>query len=195
MNPKPQILVLLGSPRKEMNSETLADHFIAPLEQHGCKIVKLRVSELNIKPCTGCEACQEAGLCILKDDMSIVYDALDQADWVVLVSPIYFNSVSGSLKILIDRCQVYWARKFVLKWPKIKSGRLGFLLMSAGIRQTPETLYGSRRVADFFFKAQDIVFKDMLCIDRTDVAKPEDFEAAYKRAAEMAEQALAVLPE
>jgi len=190
MNDKPQILVLLGSPRKNRNSETLADSFLEPLREAGCAVTKIHVSELDIHHCTGCEACQETGTCILKDDMTRMYEALDQSDWVVLVSPMYFNSVSGILKNLIDRCQVYWARKFVLKRPPVKTGRRGFLLMSAGIRQTPENLNGPKRVADFFFKAQDITFSDMLCLDRTDKADEAHFLAAYKEAAELAKRSL-----
>ncbi len=190
MDYKPQILVLLGSPRKNRNSETLADSFLEPLREAGCTVTKIHVSDLNIHHCTGCEACQETGSCVLRDDMTRMYEALDQSDWVVLVSPMYFNSVSGILKVLIDRCQVYWSRKFVLKRPPIKAGRRGFLLMSAGIRQTPENLTGPKRVADFFFKAQDIIFTDMLCLDRTDKADAADFLAAYEEAAELAKRSL-----
>lgn len=190
MNHKPQILVLLGSPRKNKNSETLVDSFLEPLRQSGCPIVKVRVPDLNIKHCTGCEACQKSGACILNDDMPQVYEALDQADWVVLVSPMYFNSVTGSLKLLIDRCQIYWARKFVLKKPPLKPKRFGFLLMSAGIAQTPEMLNGSWRVADYFFKAQDITFMDTLCLDRTDSGDNAYFQTIHEQAAEMAARAL-----
>ncbi len=194
MDPKPRILVLLGSPRRGKNSETLADHFLAPLAQSGAQITKIHVSDLLIKACTGCDACQKTGACILKDDMPQVYDALDQADWVVLVSPVYFNSVTGSLKVLIDRCQVYWAKKFILKNPPVKTNRKGFLLMSAGITQTVETLNGSWRVVDYFFKAQDIVFQDYLCLDRTDSGDAAHFQVIHQRAAAMAAQALTDTP-
>lgn len=187
---QPQILVLLGSPRKNRNSETLADSFIAPLREAGCTVTKIHVADLNIRHCTGCDACQKTGTCIQKDDMIPMYDTLDQADWIVLVSPMYFNSVTGILKNLIDRCQVYWARKFVLKLPPVKSGRRGFLLMSAGIRQTPENLEGPRRVADYFFKAQDVAFEDMLCLDRSDKADEAHFQAVHAAAAAMARSAL-----
>lgn len=190
MDHKPEILVLLGSPRRKRNSESLSDSFLEPLRKNGCRITEIRVSDLNIRHCTGCEACQKTGACVLKDEMTQVYEALDRADWVVLVSPVYFNSVTGILKVLIDRCQVYWSRKFVLKQPPIKSGRFGFLLMSAGIGQTAETMNGSWRVADYFFKAQDIVFKNVLCLDRTDSANETYFSQIHEKAAEMAVRSL-----
>ncbi len=190
MDAMPTILVLLGSPRRGKNSETLADRFLKPLELAGCHIDRISVSELAVKPCTGCEACSKIGRCVIRDDMDTLYPALDAADWVVLVSPVYFNSITGSLKVLIDRCQVYWARKFVLKWPPVKGGRMGFLLMSAGITQNEQTLNGSWRVADYFFKAQDILFKDYLCIDRTDSGDGHHFERTHQRAYKIADTAL-----
>ncbi len=186
----PRVLVLLGSPRSHRNSETLADSFLEPLAQAGCAIEKLVVSSLEIKPCTACEACNKTGRCVLGGDMDRVYEKLDEADWVVLVSPVYFNSVTGSLKVLIDRCQIYWARKFVLKRPPVKTGRLGFLLMSAGIFQKAEALNGSWRVADYFFKAQDIAFREMLCLDQTDACNEEHFKKIHRQAAEAAFDAL-----
>lgn len=190
MDAMPTILVLLGSPRRGKNSETLAECFLKPLELAGCHIDRVRVSGLAVKPCTGCEACSKTGRCVIRDDMDTLYPALDAADWVVLVSPVYFNSITGSLKVLIDRCQVYWARKFVLKQPPVKAGRRGFLLMSAGIIQSEQTLNGSWRVADYFFKAQDILFKDHLCLDRTDSGDSDHFNRAYERACEIAGSAL-----
>lgn len=190
MDAMPKILVLLGSPRRGKNSETLADCFLKPLELAGCHIDRVPVSGLSVKPCTGCEACSKTGRCVIRDDMDTVYPALDGADWVVMVSPVYFNSVTGSLKVLIDRCQVYWARKFVLKQPPVKPGRRGFLLMSAGITQNEQTLNGSWRVGDYFFKAQDILFEDHLCLDRTDSGDEDHFKRAHERAFGIADSAL-----
>lgn len=186
-----QVLAILGSPRRNRFSERLADRFLEPLERQGCTVRKLRVSELNVRPCTGCDACRHTGQCVIRDDMTEVMAALDQADWVVLTSPVYFNSVTGALKVLIDRCQPYWARKFVLKLPPVRPGRRGFLLMSAGVKQTDATLDGSRRVADYFFKAQDIAFRDVLCSDRTDSADEDHHEGLRTQAAMLAEAALA----
>lgn len=192
MSAMPTVLVLLGSPRRGKNSETLADSFLESLRLAGCHIDKLSVSSLTIKPCTGCEACSTTGCCVIRDDMDKVYSLLDAADWVVVTSPVYFNSITGSLKVLIDRCQVYWARKFVLKQSPLKADRRGFLLMSAGISQNEQTLYGSWRVADYFFKAQDIVFVNNLCIDKTDSGDKEHFARIHARAAQIAKSALAI---
>ncbi len=185
-----KVLVLLGSPRRHRFSEQLTDRFLEPLLEAGCRVTKLAVSALSIRPCTGCDSCRRTGRCVFRDDMDRVMAELDEADWVVLTSPVYFNSVTGALKVLIDRCQPYWARKFVLKLPPVRPGRRGFLLMSAGVAQTAVNLEGPRRVADYFFKAQDIAFSDMLCLDRTDSADPAHLEQVFAEGAALGHRAL-----
>lgn len=186
----PNVLVILGSPRRGKTSEHLAACFTHPLIQAGAQVTTLRASALSVRPCTGCDSCRQTGSCVLKDDMAQVYTALDAADWVVLASPMYFNSVTGILKVLIDRCQIYWARKFVLKHQPLRSNRLGFLLMTAGVGQTPENLNGPWRVADYFFKAQDITPRAMLCHDRTDVGDEAHAQERCEAAEALAKEQL-----
>lgn len=186
----PNIFVLLGSPRANRFSEQLADSFLAPLIARGCAVEKCRVASLHIRPCTGCDACRHTGKCVITDDMQNIYSSLDKADWVVLVSPMYFNSVTGALKVLIDRCQPYWAKKFVLKEKSIKEHRKGYLFMSAGVGQSEENLRGPWRVADYFFKAQGILPMEMLCIDKTDSGEDAHFQQVNTAALNMGASAL-----
>ena len=64
----------------------------------------VRAYELSIKPCVACGPDATPGYCIFHDDMDPVYAALERAHAVVVGSPIYFDGVSGPLKLLIDRC-------------------------------------------------------------------------------------------
>jgi multimeric flavodoxin WrbA len=50
----------------------------------------------------------------VRDGMSDVYPRLDEADAIVVATPVYFATVPASLKALYDRCQPYWARRYVL---------------------------------------------------------------------------------
>jgi multimeric flavodoxin WrbA len=61
--------------------------------------------DLEIKPCTACDAClgKTDKFCIIDDDMDQLYPAFVEADLVVLASPIYWWSVSAQLKLFIDR--------------------------------------------------------------------------------------------
>jgi len=106
-----QLLVVVATPRKEGNSEILADHLIEGFKAGGGQSVhKWRLSELRIKPCVGCLKCNATGLCATTDDdWPQFLRAFREAQAVVLSTPIYFRYVPGSLKTLLDRfrCQVH----------------------------------------------------------------------------------------
>ncbi len=98
------ILILAGSPRKNGNSEILADAFSAGAREAGNAVRKIRLCELKLEHCRACDYCRShAGQCILKDEMNVVYDALKAADVLVFATPIHFFTVSTLLKTAIDR--------------------------------------------------------------------------------------------
>ncbi len=78
-------------------------------------IEKIYIAQKNIRPCSHCDYCQKTGQCNIKDDMQPIYDKLQKADCLILASPIYFMAHCAQAKLLIDRCQVFWARKYILK--------------------------------------------------------------------------------
>lgn len=100
----------------------------------GTTINVITVNDLDFIPCQNCGYCTTRGVCKFadKDDMKAVYEAIDEADRLVAASPIYFANVTAQLKSLIDRCQVYWARKFVMKEQAPSSDRKGILLSVGG---------------------------------------------------------------
>jgi len=98
------IAVLSGSPRKGGNTDKLAAAFIDGAESAGKKVNLFRIADMNISGCLGCGHCfEEKGVCVLKDDMVQILNALRKADAIVFASPIYFFNISAQLKIAIDR--------------------------------------------------------------------------------------------
>ena len=98
------IVVLSGSPRKHGNSERLAAAFVDGARSAGKNVVVFRAADMKIGGCTGCEHCfEEKGVCVQKDDMPPVLEALRAADAVVFVSPIYYFDMTAQLKLAIDR--------------------------------------------------------------------------------------------
>lgn len=97
------IAILLGSPRPKGNSDLLADAFAAEAaKKHEVHTIALR--DYNIHPCKGCNACmQPPHLCAQHDDMTLIYPLLQQADMLVMASPVYFYNVSAQLKTCLDR--------------------------------------------------------------------------------------------
>ena len=64
----------------------------------------IRCDELVVRPCTACGPDATTGCCVYHDGMDRVYEALERAHAVVVGSPIYFDGVSGPLKLVMDRC-------------------------------------------------------------------------------------------
>ncbi len=61
--------------------------------------------------------------------MSAIYPLLDAADAFVVATPVFFAGVPAGLKALYDRCQPYWARRYVLGQPSPEVRRPGALLL------------------------------------------------------------------
>ncbi len=101
MNKK--ILVLSGSPRKGGNSESLCEQFIKGATESGNTTELIRVSEKRISPCNACYGCRQTGSCVQKDDMEEILNKLVDADVIVLATPVYFYSMDGQMKTMIDR--------------------------------------------------------------------------------------------
>lgn len=98
-----KVLVLAGSPRKGGNSDLLCDAFIKGAREAGHDAGKIYVGDLKIGGCKACYACRGTGVCFQKDDMAGVLEKMVEADIIVLATPVYFYSLSGQLKTLIDR--------------------------------------------------------------------------------------------
>ena len=112
-----RVLGIAGSPRRQGNTETLLDRFLAGVESAGAQVEKVVLARLKIGGCMACDGCWEDGRCIVQDDFQSVYEKLIAADVIALAAPMFFWNVPAQVKALIDRTQCQWARKFVLKAP------------------------------------------------------------------------------
>lgn len=112
-----RIVVIVGSPRTRGNSSDVAaliEHRAAEWgDRHGATVRVDRIDSATpgVGGCTGCGSCSRTGSCVIDDPMQDLYDLIDHADALVWVTPIYFGSVPSQLKAVIDRFQVFWARR------------------------------------------------------------------------------------
>ncbi len=128
----PRILCIGGSPRRQGNSERLLDALIRGVNNAGGLPEKLVVVDYAIAPCRGCNSCSKTGACVVQDRMHEIYPLIDSADAIVVSSPVYFATVPAVLKALYDRCQPYWARRYVLKEPRRRARPGGMLVVGGG---------------------------------------------------------------
>mgnify|MGYP002565007077 CR=1 FL=1 len=101
---KKQVLIISGSPRKGGNSETLCDELQRGCQEAGHRVQKICLRDKQINFCKACYACRKTGTCVQKDDVSGILQEMASADVIVLATPVYFYSMAGQMKTLIDRC-------------------------------------------------------------------------------------------
>lgn len=98
-----RILILSSSPRKGGNSETLVEYFANGAKDSGNEVEIIYLREKQYGFCKGCLACQKLGQCVIKDDAVNIVPKMYDADVLVFASPVYYYSISGQLKTMLDR--------------------------------------------------------------------------------------------
>jgi multimeric flavodoxin WrbA len=110
----------------------MLDEVLGAAGASGARVERVIASAAGIAPCRACHACSRDGRCIQTDGMVAVYGLLDAADAIVVATPVFFGTVPAQLKMVYDRCQPYWARRYVLHEPRPAHKRPGALLIAAG---------------------------------------------------------------
>lgn len=120
-----KILVLNGSPRPNGNTAAMVEAFTEGAEESGHSVMVVNVCQKKIAGCLACEYCHTKGngACIQQDDMQEVYTVLEEAEMIVLASPIYYHSFTGQLQCAINR---------IYALDKPKNLKKAALIMSSG---------------------------------------------------------------
>jgi len=103
-------IAIVGSPRKEGNTEILARYALKAIEEEGLDTELIRLAGLDIKPCNACMVCKKEESCPIDDDLWPIYIKMKEADAIILASPVYFGSATALLKALMERTGyiAYW---------------------------------------------------------------------------------------
>jgi multimeric flavodoxin WrbA len=102
------VLGINGSPRPHGNTAALMQAFLNGARDLGAETILLDGTTMDISGCNACNECQNTGICVVPDEMTKVYEAIQRADVVVLGTPLFFSGMSSQLKAVIDRCQCLW---------------------------------------------------------------------------------------
>ncbi len=158
------VLGIYGSPREGGNTDRLLDEALRGAQAAGADIAKVRCCDLDISGCVECGGCDETGECVIRDDMQSVYPLLEEAEVIILASPIFFYSVTAQAKALIDRCQAQWCKRRLLGKSQTRpdSGR-GYLI-AAGATKGKNLFEGSHLVARYFYDALGMTYEGGMCV-------------------------------
>lgn len=165
------VLGLQGSPRKKGNSDFLLNRFLKACENRGARTEIIHLDKLNIQPCRELVVCEKKGFCPIKDEMEPrIYGLIRRADVVVLASPVFFYNVSAQAKILIDRCQMFWGRKYKMKLADPDAGSRQGVLLAAGASSGKRLFDGVNLTAHYFFDAISARFAEALTYKKVEAA-------------------------
>ncbi len=160
-----RILGLCCSPRKGGNTDLLLDELLRGSKDKGADTKKVDACHLQIAPCNGCGGCERTGRCVIEDGMQRIYSQIDEADMIVLASPIYFYNVTAQCKALIDRCQALWSRKYLLRK---RSPMKGGFFLSVGGTKGKKMFDGAILTVRYFFDAINATYSGHLLFKEID---------------------------
>jgi multimeric flavodoxin WrbA len=130
-----KIVAVLGSPRPQGNSSTLAQKFLDTARELGAEVQVYPLNRMSFQGCQGCGACKtERENCIMEDDLAPVLEDVKDADVLLLASPVYFGDISGQLKCFFDRTYSYITPEFTTRVPGGKQAVV--VLVQANPEQT-----------------------------------------------------------
>ena len=182
-----QIVAIYGSPRRRGNTATLLKHAVQGAVDAGAQVDEIILRDLKMPPCLEIYACKKEGRCAIKDDFHQVVDQILSAKGLILASPIFFYTVSAHTKILMDRCQSLWVKKYWIdkvpfgQWEPKRKG----LFISVGATKGKKLFNGVLLTVKYFFDVLDMELFHSLLYRRLefedDVLKyPEYLEEAYR---------------
>lgn len=130
------VLIISSSPRKGGNSETLAASFARGAQEAGNRVETVYLREKQYSFCKGCFACRKLGHCVINDDAVELAARMHDADVLVFVTPVYYYSVSGQLKTILDRANPLYDTDYAFT--------KAYLLATAA-EDEPETVEGTEK--------------------------------------------------
>lgn len=100
-----KIIGITGSPNPRGNSSIIVDAVLTGAKEAGAKTQVFNLNKMNIRGCQACGFCHKNAdlFCIQQDDMTEIYEALKDADAVVIGSPVYMAQMNAQTMLFLNR--------------------------------------------------------------------------------------------
>jgi len=187
-----QVVGIVASPRKKMNTDTIVQWILNGCQESGVTVTKIYLNDLEIQPCQVCRV-QDGSGCIYQDGMKQIYEVLEKADGLVLGTPVYYNTVSSQMKLMIDRCYclaspVKLPSGKVLYESAVKKKKKGIVVSVGGSGSNPECVLP---VFDIWSPEVNLLIVDSILVTRSQLGKSpmestELLEEAFSKGREFA---------
>lgn len=105
-----KVLLLNGSPHAKGNTAASLEEMIPIFQQEGIETELIQVGHLPIRGCCGCQSCYRTGKCAIDDVVNELAVKLQEADGLVVGSPVYYASANSTLTAVLDR--LFYSTRF-----------------------------------------------------------------------------------
>ena len=98
-----KVLLLNGSPHRNGCTSTALEEMMRVFEAEGIESELIQVGASAVRGCISCNKCSEAGKCVFDDLVNEVAPKFEEADGLVVGSPVYYASPNGNILSFLDR--------------------------------------------------------------------------------------------
>lgn len=124
------IAAIVSSPLVGGNTDTIVNAMAEAAKAAGKDVEVFHINPLqNRRGCQACNGCKRKGMCVIKDDLTPVIDAIRNADSVILSTPVYFGEACAQYRLVEDRMFSFLNGDFSLN---ITPGKKLAVVVSAG---------------------------------------------------------------
>ena len=98
-----KVLMLNGSPRAKGNSALALAEMEKVFAAEGIETETVQVGNKAVRGCVACNGCATKGACVFDDVVNEIAPKFEEADGLVVASPVYFGSANATLVAVLDR--------------------------------------------------------------------------------------------
>ena len=109
-----KVLMINGSPRMKGNNTLALAEMEKVFAAEGVETEVVRVGNLAVRGCIACGGCAKKGACVFDDIVNELAPKLEEADGLVVASPVYFGSANATLVAVLDR--LFYSTPFSKEW-------------------------------------------------------------------------------
>jgi multimeric flavodoxin WrbA len=122
-----KVIAIVGSPRKNGNTNYLVDQALQEISNHGIETEKIMLGQYRINGCLGHENCSSFKVCRQDDDGRWIIEKFSQADGIIIATPVYYYNMTAQMKTFIDRNYFLYTHDIPLQ-----ARTAGFIVVAGG---------------------------------------------------------------
>ncbi|MCL2607935.1 MAG: flavodoxin family protein [Methanomassiliicoccaceae archaeon] len=137
-----KMLMINGSPRNNGSSSEILNVISEKGVQKGFSCEKVNLGGLRISHCTGCKYCKKNGKCAIDDDMTFLYNKIQDADAIAFSVPVYFGAETGLFKNFLDRLYALVDNKDGVRTVRFGKEKKGIVVLNCNAPDGNMTYHG-----------------------------------------------------